>query len=283
MHSTGALTFAPTPQHRLPHACRVNGRRDHALESRRAQTALRRLGLAMLAMFALLAATGAARAGYVSIDEGRLDTIFRQPLDKWGWTPIDVQVLPTVSYVDTALTSIDDDSELWRLFSLTPRSSPVIDVFFVDAVNSCGGPAPNIIGCGLEPGNALAVSSYWSSTSYGPALLAHELGHNLGLDHVAQSSPNLMNPMLTGNTDLEQWQVNALYSSPFVDWNTRPGQPFFTILPVAVIVGDPSAGATGGRAALGAANGVPEPQPLALIAVAFGVLSIFASRDLRRR
>jgi hypothetical protein len=236
----------------------------------------------VLLVLATLVWPGVGHAGYVSIDETRLDAIFRQPLDKWGWTPIDVEVLPSVSYVDASLTSIDDDSELWRLFSLAPRGSRVIDVFFVDAVNSCGGPAPNVIGCGLQPGNALAVDSYWSSTSYGPALLAHELGHNLGLEHLAQSSPNLMNPMLTGNTDLEQWQVNALYSSPFVDWSTRPGQPFFTILPVAVIAGDAGASTTGGRAALGAANGLPEPQPLALLAVAFGVLSIFASRGRGR-
>lgn len=253
-----------------------------ARASRRAQTQRRVTAAAALSMVIPLLSPLLAHAGYVSIDEAALDAIFRQPLDKWGGTPIDVEVLPAVSYADDALTSIDDDGELWRLFSLAPRGSRVIDVFFVDAVNSCGGPAPNVIGCGLQPGNALAVNSYWSASRYGPALLAHELGHNLGLDHVAQSTPNLMNPILTGNTELDPGQVGALYSSSFVDWTTRPGQPFFSILPIAVIAGNGSGGGLGTSVTVRGVNGVSEPRPLALLVLALGLL-VGARRSRRSR
>jgi hypothetical protein len=232
-----------------------------------------------LALAALLLSGTLVHAGYVAIDEPALDAIFGQPLAKWGWSPIDVRVAPSASYADSALTSIDDDGELWRLFSLAPRRSRTIEVFFVDSINSCGGYAPNVIGCGLQPGNALVVSSQWAASRWGPALLAHELGHNLGLEHVPQSTPNLMNPWLTGNTDLDAGQVRSLYQSPLVDWSDGPARPFFSILPIAVVASDWSGGWIGNApGSVGRANVISEPRPLALLVAAVLLLAVTRAR-----
>jgi hypothetical protein len=231
--------------------------------------------LASLSFVALLLLSfPLAHAGYVSIDEAALDAIFAQPRDKWGWAPIDVRVAPTARYADSALTSIDNDRELWHLFSLVPRGSRTVGVFFVDAIDSCGGYAPNIIGCGLQPGNALAVSSVWAASRWGPTLLAHELGHNLGLEHVPQSTPNLMNPSLSGNTALDAGQAQALYRSPLLGWDADFSQAYFSIQPIAVVASDWSAGwLAGASTSLGRAAAVPEPRSLALL---LAVLAVFA-------
>lgn len=270
------LTASPVQAAHDDRDARGHGARQQggpARERRQGQTWAQRSAHAFVALLMLLPCP--ADAGYVSIDEPALDAIFAQPLTKWGWRPIDVQVAPSVRYADSSLATIDNDSELWRLFSLAPRGTKTIEVFFVDAINSCGGYAPNIIGCGLQPGDALVLNSSWAASRWGPALLAHELGHNLGLEHVPQGTPNLMNPYLTGNTDLDLGQVRALYSSPLMDWSQWPERAFFSILPIAIVASDWSSGSVAQAAGTTrAVNGVDEPALLALLMLAFGLFVV---------
>ena len=64
-------------------------------------------------------------------------------------------------------------------------ASKIVDAFFVDSISSCGGPGVNIVGCANQPGHNLVVKSSYAATDTNEIDLGHELGHNLGLAHVA--------------------------------------------------------------------------------------------------
>jgi hypothetical protein len=125
------------------------------------------------------------------------------------------------------------------------------------------------------PGNAIAVESRWAASQYGPALVSHEVAHNLGLDHVEPSTPSLMNPSLTGNTSLASWQAAEILASPLVHF--ADGLRYLSITPVAVI--GSAAGTAGGGAGFtfAAADGVPEPGSLPL-----GIAALIAWACSRR-
>jgi hypothetical protein len=89
------------------------------------------------------------------------------------------------------LDVIDSRSELDRVLA-----SPVARVKVVRAINYCGGPGLNIIGCGYIGGFGLAVVRYGSSWLESGLLWLHEYGHNVGLQHLGDSQ-YLMYPYLS--------------------------------------------------------------------------------------
>lgn len=189
-----------------------------------------------LCVLCAVVAHSPAWAGFVTTNEVDLDKIFSQ--SAFGTTPIDVRFNPTVTIGRPDLLSIDSEQQLDTVFQLGGNNPLTIDIFFVDAINECGGDlSPQIIGCGEEPGNKIVVESGFAASSFGAALMGHELGHNLGLDHVAAPPANLMNPTLNGSfalrADPALDQVGAILSSPLVQIDHD--QRFILITPFAIV------------------------------------------------
>jgi hypothetical protein len=177
----------------------------------------------------------AAWAGFVSTNEVKLDAIFHQAA--FDGTPIDVFFNPTVTIHRPDLLTISTEQQMNAVFGLG-RDDPTIDIFFVDKINECGGDlSPKIIGCGQEPGNRIVVESQFAASNSGAPLIAHELGHNLGLDHFTAGA-NLMNPTLNGSTLLTPEQVARILAgaggpSSLVHFDHE--QRFILITPFAVV------------------------------------------------
>ncbi len=165
-----------------------------------------------------LAAT-AAQADMVNTREAALDAIYGQQsvLATLG-EPIDIRFNDVIQIEAPSLTRISSSDELSSLFGLTdPLYSQTgvnltVSVYYVDAIDYCGGYNAGIVGCGQTPGNQLAVETAYMNSSYGAELLAHELGHTLGLGHSGEaplrlSGANLMSPSLNRNTTLVDLQV----------------------------------------------------------------------------
>lgn len=193
---------------------------------------LRLKGIAAFAVLALAAAS--TTAGYITTNESAMDLVYSQA--SFGSRPIDIRFGSAQTIVSTGLTSIDNDFELNALFSLVDVPSTTVRVFYVDNINYCGF-AAGFAGCGQSPGNAFIVnSSLAASSGLGGNLLSHELGHNLGLDHVLpDNGTNLMNPTLFGGPGfLSTAQVATLLTSPLVQTDAF-GQRYIQIVPVAVV------------------------------------------------
>ena len=79
------------------------------------------------------------------------------------------------------LDSIDNSTELNSVLT-----NPVSRVKVVNQINYCSGTGMNIIGCAYVNGNGMAVV-LMSNASLEGILWIHELGHNVGLNHVADS------------------------------------------------------------------------------------------------
>jgi len=86
-------------------------------------------------------------------------------------------------------------------------------MFFVDTIDYCGTYNTSIVGCGFVGTAGLMVESILAAGSYGAELLAHELGHNLGLSH---GGCGLMLGTLNNNTCLDASEVSTILSSGLV-------------------------------------------------------------------
>ncbi len=197
-----------------------------------------------------LPATAPTTDGFVTTWESDMESIFSGPsfvtaalnLSQAAFTGIDIHFNAAETVTATSLLSIDSDAEFGGAgLSLNTLSRDVVMVpnftvsmFFVDAITFCGGPGGNIIGCGRNAGGLLALSSSAASGTNGAALLAHELGHNLGLSHLSDNS-NLMNSSITGNTFLSVAQAQTILGSSLVQGSSRT----IFITPIAVIAAVP--------------------------------------------
>lgn len=222
-------------------------------------------GLRKLVAAALLGSAGIASAasGYVSFNEVAMDNIFNQL--SFGPFGIDIRFNPTLSVVADSLLDIDTVGEfngaapsLGALAESLGVPDFTVSIFFVDKISVCGSNFPNIIGCGSNPGNLIALQSAAAAGANGVALMAHELGHNLGLQHLAGGG-NLMNSSITGATTLTVGQVSSfldlttgasLNSIVQLDGNQR----YISITPIAVLAA------------------VPEPQAWAMMSL--GLLAV---------
>ena len=217
-------------------------------------------GLVMLALPSAPAIAG-------SISTPNLTPIFSQatflsPINR----PITINWLTSASIVNPGLTTIDTDAELNTLFSLGPDNSlsRIVDVYFVDSILSCGGPGTGIIGCANTPGNDIVVSSSFAAGAQGATLIAHELGHSLGLPHQAAS---LMNATISSNTILHGTQVDAIFTNAggFNLIQTGVGGSLFINLrPIAVIAV------------------VPEPETYVLLLAGLAFIGVVAIRRTRK-
>ena len=190
---------------------------------------------------ALIGCTGVASAAMVSFNEVAMDTIFSQA--SFGGRNIDIRFNTPLSVIAPGLLSIDSDAEfsgsassLSALAVQLRIPNSTVSVFFVDAITFCGSSGSNIIGCGSNPGGLIALQSAAAARANGAVLMAHELGHNLGLSHQAGSG-NLMNSRLTSATFLSESQANTILGSRLVLMDGA--QRYISITPVAVLAAVP--------------------------------------------
>ncbi len=218
-------------------------------------------GLRAVVAGCVTCAAGIASAGYVTTFESGMDAIFKQT--SFDTRPIDIRFNATVTVAAGNLLSIDSSQEFSDLSALRGSlASNIVSVFFVDAIPYCGGAGDFIIGCGSTPGNLIALkSSAAADSSIGANLMAHELGHNLGLGHTVDE--NLMNGTINSTrTFLNFAQVSSIFATlPETgiprsdDIIQRDGSQYFiSITPFAVVAS------------------VPEPQTWAMMLL--GLLGI---------
>jgi len=135
--------------------------------------------------------------------DGRLDLVLAESSLRAGRADYtgDVACCITVRRIGTArsfgttgdgLDIIDDSAELTAVLG-----NGVSRVKVVRAINDCGGPGTNIIGCAWTPGNGMALVRL-SSVGDESILWIHEYGHNTGLGH-SSSPDHLMYRSLNGN------------------------------------------------------------------------------------
>lgn len=225
---------------------------------------------------ALLGGAGIASAasGYVTFNEAALDNIFSQ--SSFGQFTIDIRFNPSLSIVADSLLDINSTAEfngaapsLSALADTLGVPDFTVSVFFVDKISFCGGPGNNIIGCGSQPGSLIALQSAAAAGANGAALLAHELGHNLGLDHLAGGG-NLMNATITGATTLSAAQIGTFLNlstgaslNPIVQLDPKDDKLYISITPIAVLAA------------------VPEPEAWAMLSL--GLLAVAGWARRRQR
>jgi hypothetical protein len=102
---------------------------------------------------------------------------------------------------------VDTDAELTTVLADTAARVKV-----VLAINSCGGPGTNIVGCSPRPGNGMVVVRL-NSYAYDASLWAHEYGHNVGLPHRIDPLA-LMYPYLNLGERISQAECAAFHAPP---------------------------------------------------------------------
>lgn len=193
-----------------------------------------------------------AKAGFITTNELALDAIFSQA--SFGFTPIDIRIGAASEIVAPSLLNITSNAEVSQLFNMHIGALNIVNFYFIDTISACGGTInTGIVGCGELPGNDFVVESSFAAGRFGGELLAHELGHNLGLGH---RSGGLMNPSLNNSTTLTSGEVSLIRNSPLVQTD---GQDFWiNINPVLIVAV--------------ASRPVPEPTTLVLFLLSFGFL-----------
>lgn len=220
----------------------------------------------LLLAAALTAATAlSAQAGYVTTQQAGLDAIFSQQTAFDG-RPIEIRFNAAQTLFSNALLDVDTEADMNSI--LLPSSVRTINMYFVDSISWCGSVSASIVGCAWTGANGLVLESSVADDGnfVGANLIAHELLHNLGLDHFGFDDQNLMAPILmSGMGTLNSAQVDLMLLSPFVQTDTS-GQRFIAVTPYAVLA-EP-------------AIGVPEPSSLALAGL--GLALAWRSRRSRR-
>ncbi len=175
-----------------------------------------------------------AQAAFVTIDVDGINDIYAQ--DSFGDAPISILFSEVTEIVAPTLLDITSDAEITELFGMHRGPLNEVNFFFVDSISSCGGPDPDIVGCGETPGNDFVVESEFAAGPDNAELLAHELAHNLGLEHTVGG---LMDPTINQQTDLTEEQVAEIFErqgNQIVQFDPN-GNAFIQINVVLVVAG----------------------------------------------
>ena len=170
---------------------------------------LRNVGYAALVGLAFTASS--TQAATVTTNEAGLDGVFSQL--SFGNSTIDVRFNATQTIYNANLLNIDTAAKSAALFGMANSAGPAIDMFFVDTIDYCSGYNVNIVGCGFVGAAGLMIESAYAAGAFGIELLAHELGHNLGLGH---GGCGLMNSFINNNTCLDASEVSTILNSSLV-------------------------------------------------------------------
>jgi len=192
-----------------------------------------------LCAIAALAFAPLTQAAFVTINEAGMDAVYSQA--SFGANIVDIRIGAVTEIVRPDLLDITTDAEISAIFALHVGNQQTVNFYFVDTISSCGVINTAIIGCGETPGQDFVVESVFAAntsipaggnTTIGVQLLAHELGHNLGLQH--RSGNFLMNPSINGFGALNAAEVATILASPLTQTDAN-GQRFILINPVLIV------------------------------------------------
>ncbi|MEI4473654.1 hypothetical protein [Frigidibacter sp. MR17.24] len=233
-------------------------------------------------------------AGAATLDfdfiEDTIDTVFSQA--SFGTSTIDVrfntaQTLVAPDFVNLTYDAYGGEfrdlpgNSGGRLPATASAALKTIKLYLVDSFVTVSGELSNVLGLGWlgAPGVAVAAdrllgAGYNALTL--PIAIAHEIGHNLGLGHLATTADanNLMYPTLPSVTTMARTaltlsQVQTILTSTLLQTDAS-GSLFLTVQPIYVT----------------AAAVVPPPTPAPVPLPATGLLMIVAIAPiaaLRRR
>lgn len=230
--------------------------------------------------------------------EWKLDQIYGQ--SSFGGTPVDIRYNEIVEIAAPSLTGVTSKTELNQLFSLTDNLyesgtwNRTVSLYFVEALDYCGGYSKSYVGCSQIRGNQMAVERGYANGSYGAELIAHELGHAVGFYHSGEAplylgNDNLMAPRLNGDTTIASSQVDQLFGRGRF---ARLGQSkllqqdsdgyYIEITPYVIV--DGLSGATLPSSESGVAGGAlaPVPAPAAGLLLLSGLAALGGLRRTRR-
>jgi hypothetical protein len=156
--------------------------------------------------------------------EGFIDEIWKQ-------AGIDINFLNTKAWNNTFANNGNNNprpgSDLNKIVNnantagITNTNLDIINMFFVNRLAGFGSLGPNsAAGLAFVDGNGITqfvgsnLLNFTGGQSTIASVVAHEIGHNLGLFHTASGIDNLMSPNGTGNT-LTKTQIDTVLNSHF--------------------------------------------------------------------
>jgi hypothetical protein len=160
---------------------------------------------------------------FVEADWSRIDSAVQRLRETYAPAEIGVGRVAHFGISESdadGLEIINDDGDVKKLArKWRGPNDDALDVFFVREfnVNSDDGQSKIDVGCNkdLRTYNGAVIGMGGMNGGLFPNLLAHELGHSLGLEHVDDNT-NLMNPVITNN-GLYVQQAEDMRKHCFVD------------------------------------------------------------------
>jgi len=149
----------------------------------------------------------------------RLDDVLREASVRVGRDDYDLDIAccitvsrsgdpGTFGQADDGLAVLDDQTEMFSVLN-----DPVARIKVVDAINWCGDPGLNIVGCSFTPGDGVAVVRL-SGLSFEAILWVHEYGHNVRLGHTSDSRDIMYASNSGQNRGIDQAECNAFHFPP---------------------------------------------------------------------